>query len=197
MEFGFIRETTEKAIKAGIDKDTGICRTGLNEYLKAIFPNVSDWVHDKLILDATIDGKNVKTRPDYRSEELKLIVEFDGVPHYQSPIVVREDVRKTNDYIRLGYKVVRVPFFIYLNKYAIKELFDVNMEEDLFKYKVASISVKQGTTPMFFCPAGAKRMCEEFARFQDQLKINIDYLESLNVGEELTGVSILKRYLQQ
>lgn len=196
MKFGFIRETTEKAIKAGIDKDTGICRTGLNDYLKAIFPNIDDWVHDKLIPNATINGKKVKTRPDYRSEELELIVEFDGVPHYQSPIVVREDVRKTNDYIRLGYKVVRVPFFIYLNKYAVKTLFGVDMNEDLFKHKVSSISIKQGTTPMFFCPAGAKRMCEEFARFQDQLKVNIDYLESLNAEEELTGVSMLKKYLE-
>ena len=196
MDFGFIRETTEKAIKAGKDKDTGICRTGLNEYLKAIFPNVNDWVHDKLIPNAILNGKRVKTRPDYRSEEIKLIVEFDGIPHYQSPIVVREDIRKTNDYIKLGYNVVRVPFFIYLNKYAIKVLFGVDMKEDLFKYKVSSISVKQATTPMFFCPAGAKRMCEEFAKFQDQLKINIEYLESLNEKEELTGLKMLKKYLK-
>ena len=35
--WGFLRETTEEAIKAGNDKDTGLNRTGLNEYLK-FFP---------------------------------------------------------------------------------------------------------------------------------------------------------------
>ena len=31
--WGFLRETTELAQKAGFDKDTGLIRTGLNEYL--------------------------------------------------------------------------------------------------------------------------------------------------------------------
>ena len=37
-KWGFLRETAELARKAGIDKDTGIHRTGLDEYLKIIFP---------------------------------------------------------------------------------------------------------------------------------------------------------------
>ena len=36
MVWGFLRETKEDAAKAGIDKDTGLCRTGLEEYLKVI-----------------------------------------------------------------------------------------------------------------------------------------------------------------
>lgn len=32
-QWGFLRETKEKAAEAGIDKDTGVCRTGLDEYL--------------------------------------------------------------------------------------------------------------------------------------------------------------------
>ena len=34
--WGFLRETTELAQKAGIDKDTGLIRTGLNEYFDDI-----------------------------------------------------------------------------------------------------------------------------------------------------------------
>lgn len=45
--WGFLRETTELAKKAGIDKDTGLVRTGLNEYLSVIVPNTHDWLHDK------------------------------------------------------------------------------------------------------------------------------------------------------
>jgi len=31
--FGFVRETEEKAIQAGVDPLTGLCRTGLDTYL--------------------------------------------------------------------------------------------------------------------------------------------------------------------
>ena len=34
MIFGYLRETEEEAIKAGIDRDTGLPRTGLYTYLK-------------------------------------------------------------------------------------------------------------------------------------------------------------------
>ena len=34
--WGFLQETTELAQKAGIDKDTGLIRTGLNEYFDVI-----------------------------------------------------------------------------------------------------------------------------------------------------------------
>lgn len=46
-QWGFIRETSEIAERAGIDKATGIPRTGLDEYLSVIFPDTDDWVHDK------------------------------------------------------------------------------------------------------------------------------------------------------
>lgn len=55
--FGYLRETSELALKSGNDKTTGICRTGLEEYLGAIFPDVKDWVHDK-ITGIVIEGKN-------------------------------------------------------------------------------------------------------------------------------------------
>ena len=75
--FGYLRETQESAIKAGKDPSNGMCRTGLECYLKAIFPDVDDWIHDK-----PIKLKGRLYRPDYRSESLKLIVEFDGMHHY-------------------------------------------------------------------------------------------------------------------
>lgn len=36
-KWGFLRETTALAKKAGIDKATGLHRTGLEEYLKVFF----------------------------------------------------------------------------------------------------------------------------------------------------------------
>ena len=52
-QWGFVRENTEKAIKSGIDKDTGLSRTGLNEYLSVIFPVVNDWICDKAFVFQT------------------------------------------------------------------------------------------------------------------------------------------------
>jgi hypothetical protein len=41
-KWGFLRETKVMAKNAGIDKDTGLHRTGLEEYLEVIFPEVKD-----------------------------------------------------------------------------------------------------------------------------------------------------------
>ena len=41
-KWGFLRETTALANKAGIDKATGLHRTGLEKYLKVIFPQTND-----------------------------------------------------------------------------------------------------------------------------------------------------------
>lgn len=64
MVRGFLKETKEDAAKAGIDKDTGLCRTGLEEYLVVIFPDVIDWIHDKPIEKR--DGKYYGNHPNYR-----------------------------------------------------------------------------------------------------------------------------------
>lgn len=55
-KFGFLRENKEKALKAGIDTETGLCRTGLDEYLNVIFPNINDWVHDKQVPKELCNG---------------------------------------------------------------------------------------------------------------------------------------------
>ena len=46
IKWGFLRETEALAKKAGIDKDTGLHRTGLEIYLKVIFPKIDVWIHD-------------------------------------------------------------------------------------------------------------------------------------------------------
>lgn len=58
-EWGYLRETEEKALKAKINPVYGIHRTGLDTYLKVIFPNTKDWIHDKRVPNCI---KN--TRPD-------------------------------------------------------------------------------------------------------------------------------------
>lgn len=179
-KYGFLRETKYEAIKAGKDADTGLNRTGLDEYLEAIFPG-KVWIHDKVITGSDgkcirIADKPLRIRPDYRCEELKLIVEYDGIPHYTKPDVILRDRRNTIIYENLGYKVVRIPFFIQLTNRAVKELFGIEVAESLFPDGYSSLGPQGQNTPAYLCPLGLKRMAKEFRKFPDQYKTNIDFL---------------------
>lgn len=188
-KWGFLRETTEAAIKAGIDRGTGLHRTGLNEYLKVIFPNVDDWVHDKA-LGLTVNNKVCRKRPDYRSEKLKMIVEFDGIQHYTMPDRIKNDVLSTKFYESLGYKVVRIPYFIQLTNKAVKYFFNVDVKEPLFNENIHSMDKNDRNTPAFLCGAGVLRMIEEFKYHPEQYRVNKEFLISQN-DQFLTGADLI------
>ncbi len=177
-KWGFLRETNDLAKKAGIDKDTGLHRTGLEDYLKVIFPNINDWIHDKAL--GKINDTLYRSRPDYRSEQLKLIIEFDGLPHYTNPDIIEKDIKNTDLYTNLGYKVVRIPYFIQLTKKAVKTLFGVEVSEDLFDEQISSLGIKGRNTPAYLCPAGIKRMAQDFSKFPEQYEINVNALRNQN-----------------
>ena len=190
-KWGFLRETTDAAIKAGLDADTGLHRTGLNEYLAVIFPDTNDWIHDKAL--GEVNGEKFRNRPDYRSESLKLIVEFDGLPHYNSPETILKDKKNTELYQKLGYKVVRIPYFIQLTNKAVKTLFSVNVREDLFDERIPSLGEKNKiANPGFLCPLGLERMARDFKNFPEQYAVNIASLKKAKTPE-LTGVSFLEK----
>lgn len=187
--WGFLRETKEKAIKAGVDKDTGLIRTGLDEYLEVIFPGRT-WIHDKVI--GLINGKSYKCRPDYRCENPKLIIEFDGLPHYTNPDVILGDIEKAELYESAGYKVIRIPYFIQLSNSVIKEMFGVEVEQSMFDESKPSLGVKGRNTPAYLCPLGIKRMAKEFRRYPSQYDVNVKALKDAN-NPEITGVDILEK----
>lgn len=188
-KWGYLRETKAKAEKAGVDKETGLHRTGLEEYLKVIFPEVNDWVHDQRA-GLSYKGKKLQTRPDYRSEKLKLIIEFDGIQHYTKPDVILKDNEKVGVYTLLGYKVVRIPYFIQLTNNTVKRMFGVSVSEPLFDLSIPSLSASHGS-PAYLCHAGIERMAKEFAKFPDQYEVNLNALKKLN-NDALTGVSLLE-----
>lgn len=186
--WGFLRETNQMALDAGVDRDTGLHRTGLEDYLAVIFPEIDshEWIHDKVI-----DGIGCRIRPDYRCERLKLIIEFDGVQHYQKPDRIKADIENQKLYENNGYKVVRIPYFIQLSNSVVKIMFGRDVKETLFDDSVPSLGVKGRNTPAYCCPAGLKRMAKEFRNYPIQYAVNIKALEDAN-DEYLTGVSMLK-----
>ncbi len=189
-KWGFLRETSVQAKGAGLDKDTGLHRTGLEDYLKIIFPNVDDWVHDKAL--GLVDGKLCRSRPDYRSEKLKLIVEFDGLQHYTKPDIIEKDFKTTKLYQTFGYKVVRIPYFIQLTNKAVKTLFDIEVSEELFDETISSLGIEGQNTPAYLCPAGVVRMANDFKKFPEQQKTNIDFLKYQNDSFK-SGVEFLEK----
>jgi hypothetical protein len=189
-KWGFLRETTALAKKAGIDNATGLHRTGLEEYLKLIFPQTNDWIHDKAI--GEINGQRCRKRPDYRSENLRIIIEFDGLQHYTNPDIIEKDIESTILYNEFGYKVVRIPYFIQLTNKAIKTMFDIEISEELFDEKIPSLSVVGRNSPAYLCPAGVKRMAKEFKKFPEQYKTNIEFLRLQNDPFK-SGVEFLEK----
>ena len=187
--WGFLRETNALAKKAGVDRDTGHHRTGLEDYLKVIFPQTNDWIHDKAL--GMVNGINYRSRPDYRSEELMLIIEFDGLQHYTKPDIIEKDERNTEKYRNLGYNVVRIPYFIQLTNKAVKTLFDVDLSEDLFDERIPSLGIKGFNTPAYLCPAGVRRMAVEFENFPEQYTTNVEFLKKQN-DPYRTGVEFLE-----
>lgn len=156
-----------------------------------IFPNVNDWVHDSVL-----PNTKRRYRPDYRSESLKLIVEFDGLQHYTNPIAIDKDRKKDVFYKKLGYTVVRIPFFIQLTNSVVKQLFGIVVTEQLFDGKYPSLGYKEKNTPAFLCPAGIERMITEFQKFPEQWKVNYEKLvkDQEECGSDaLIGLKYLKR----
>ena len=189
--FGYLRETEEQAIKSGIDKDTKIKRIGLESYLKVIFPTIADWVHDKSF---NMEVKELyRKRPDYRSESLKIIVEFDGLPHYTNPIQISKDKERTKLYESFGYKVVRIPYFIQLTKNSVKTLFDIDIDVELFDENIPSLTIHSQATPAFLPLCGIKRMAEDFLKFPEQYKVNLNYLKTIDKSfDYINGVDLLE-----
>lgn len=186
-KWGFLREHSNST--SGKDTLTGLHRTGLEKYLEVIFPDTIDWIHDKAF--GIHGNENYRIRPDYRSDSLKLIIEFDGIPHYTNPAVIIKDDKNTSIYEKNGYKVIRIPYFIQLTNDAVEKLFGVIVKEPLFNICYPSLGgVEMKHNPSYLCPEGLKRMAKEFKKFPEQYEINIQALKAMN-NDLLSGVNYL------
>ena len=106
------------------------------DILKVFFPEFKNKIKIKVILNQIgFDIKN-KIEADYFIEELGLIFEFDGPPHYNNPFKIIADERKkklienlTKNGKKTEVKIVRIPYYFQLTKDVAKFLFN-----DLIKH---------------------------------------------------------------
>lgn len=156
-------------------------QNNLYDYLKIIFPDVNDWIIDKCL-------PGYRFRPDYRSEQLKLIVEFDGYRHYTVSKQVKADQQRNELYYSLGYKVVRIPMFVQLTTPIIKLLFDVDVQvEQVYPHGFIS-DASTLILPADFCYIGIQRFIEDLTTFKiirqdiiDSLLVKIRKLEDIDI----------------
>ncbi len=78
----------------------------LEELILKLFPQCH------LIGERVVPGSGVRFRPDFRCEEYKVIIEFDGFRHYNNAEVQNRDIIKDYSYEKIGYKIIRIPYFV-------------------------------------------------------------------------------------
>jgi len=106
------------------------------DILKVFFPEFKNKIKINVTLNQIgFDVKN-KIEADYFIEELGLIFEFDGPPHYNNPFKIVADERKkklienlTKNGKKADVKIVRIPYYFQLTKDVAKFLFN-----DLIKH---------------------------------------------------------------
>lgn len=131
--------------------------------LKDLYPKIN-FINNKQVPNSGIQG-----RPDYRSEDLMLIVEFDGSQHYEKATNVLRDIKKDTIYKSMGYKIIRIPYFIQPTTEIIKYYFDI--ESDInSNFPIGFIS-KDIVLPCDFCTIGLSRFYDEI---EDLASIGID-----------------------
>lgn len=159
--------------------------TSLQKYLEYIFPDITEWNCNKPISAkdqrelASKEPTDIRRyRPDAFSKELKLVVEFDGKPHYQNPTAIINDKKKDEYYKELGLTVVRIPYWIQLSKESIYYLFDAvkdcirddlgamcTLEYSFFDSPKSDFGLSISPTSM--CALGFRRFCEEVQGFPE------------------------------
>lgn len=127
----------------------------LGQCLAEIFPDYK-FIHDK-----TVPGAGISNRPDYRCEELKLIVEFDGYQHYCQIDTIFKDRLKDEAYTSMGYRVVRIPYFVQLTSDVVKHYFGVNDIDIQINFPHGFIADKGEKLPSEFCSLGLIRFMTE------------------------------------
>lgn len=177
--------------------------TGLSEYLKEIYPNVNDWVTDKIIPKDLQCGSSYKYRPDFRSQQLKMIIEFDGLQHYSNPTRIDADKKRDDRLAKMGYKVIRIPFFIQLTRTVIKEMFNVDINNDMFQNNIPSFGINlkdncaESGCPSYLCRKGLIRMANDFTKYPEQYEINIKYLKENDPEDNFSDWKVLEKYYNE
>lgn len=149
-------------------KNAYLTELRVGDYLRLLFPNV-EWIHDK-----KIPNIQAQFRPDYRSEELKLVVEFDGYHHYTRASIILADQNKNRVLTALGYKVIRIPYFMQMSPATVKYWFNIDVTFDQ-QYKHGFIDWR-AELPASFCELGIAKFTNQLLALHNSQDTNISQI---------------------
>lgn len=150
----------EEAIMKRRAKSYGLTRKELGIVLKESVPNYT-FIYDKAVPGSSLIG----ARPDYRCEELSLILEMNNFHHYCSPYQMFCDSKKYKDWhIILGYRVVNIPYFVQMCNGLISIVTKGRAKEyeQRFKHGFRGDSV---ILPAHFCEQGVELFKKDLEMF--------------------------------
>ncbi len=120
-----------------------------------------DFIHDtEIAMNKKVPNSIINNRPDFRIEELKTIIEFNGKSHYTNPQTIISDFKKRRIYSSMGYRVFEIPYWIQLDRKVINFIFQTEVERDFTSYPHGFIS-KDCPLPCDYCDLGNKRFLNE------------------------------------
>ena len=150
----------------------------LEQLLRDILKNIpgSRW------LGCEIRVPNSRRRWDMAFElgSQTFIVEYDGDEHYRNSLKIKTDKAKDALAKSLGYKVIRVPYWIQMDSEMATHYFSINAEikED---YRHGFIDTK--IFPGSFCEKGIKRFEDELNQIPSNVKTQVVKSIKDRVGE--------------
>lgn len=156
-----------------------------NDIMKSFLRTAGlDFDENNYFQNRKVPNSGIQNRPDHRFEKEKIIVEFDGIQHYQKIDEIKKDRMKDKVYGEMGYKIIRIPFFVQPSSETLKHYFNVEGTLDL-QYPHGFI-IYDSTPPTNFCSLGLDRFIDEFEKFPDIVKKDIvnSLKKLIELGEE-------------
>lgn len=156
-----------------------------NEIMKSFLLAADfDFSGENYFHNKVVPNSEIQNRPDHRFEREKKIIEFDGIQHYQNVDNIKRDNKKDEVYGKMGYTIIRIPFFVQPSSETLKHYF--NVEDELELQYPHGFIIYDSTPPTNFCSLGLDRFIDEFERFPDTVKNDIvkSLRKLIELGEE-------------
>jgi len=119
-----------------------------------------------VIRDKTVPDLPNRFRPDFRSQALKIIVEYDGDQHYRQAAKILKDRERDVILSNAGYRVIRIPYFVQLTGPVIRLLFGSAIADTRdFKSFPHGFIAQTVVFPADFCELGVQRFLADLTRF--------------------------------
>lgn len=141
---------------------------------------IAEYGQENVLTQFKVTDKT-RSRFDVAVPEQMLLFEFDGAAHYTDALVWERDGRKSKEAILLGYRIVRVPYFVQWTTEAIKYFLPEYNGNCTPNFPHGFID-KKAILPGSFCKVGYERFCAEMRKLPNSISSKV--VKSLIEKEE-------------